>query len=66
MHWDTWILLAITMLCALVIAWSWLGFHRERLATRTPTLRLPLNGGGHLDLPATTHRHRPHHPRHRA
>ncbi|MEV6767990.1 hypothetical protein AB0N05_05080 [Nocardia sp. NPDC051030] len=51
MPWDTWALLSILALCSSVILWSCWGFYRDSHPAHTETLRLPLTGGGHVDLP---------------
>ncbi|MVU83047.1 hypothetical protein GPX89_38145 [Nocardia sp. ET3-3] len=51
MPWETWPLLAITVLCISVIIWSWWGFHSQAHPTESANLRLTVIGGGYLEVP---------------
>ncbi|MVU82302.1 hypothetical protein GPX89_34335 [Nocardia sp. ET3-3] len=65
MPWDAWALLSIIALCITVILWSCWGFYTDSHSKSPTSLRLPLAGGGHLDVPRSTghptgrHRSRP-------
>ncbi len=67
MPWDAWALLAIIALCTTVILWSCWGFYTDSRPPSPSPLRLPLTGGGFLDVPRTsnrpTGRHRSPHPK---
>lgn len=51
MPWDAWALLSIIALCTTVIAWSCWGFYTDSHLKSPGPLRLPLVGGGHIDVP---------------
>ncbi|WP_433564618.1 hypothetical protein ACQP1O_04435 [Nocardia sp. CA-151230] len=63
MAWDTWALLSILGLCVAVICWSAWGFYSDSHSGDSGTFRLPLAGGGYLDVPHppghSAGRHRP-------
>ncbi|MFD6354201.1 hypothetical protein [Nocardia tengchongensis] len=64
MPWDAWALLAIIALCTAITARTAVDSYRLSRESRPDTLRLPLSGGGHLDIPCPRTlppgRHRPH------
>lgn len=53
MLWDAWALLSIIALCTAVILWSCWGFYSDSHSTSPNTLRLPLIGGGYVDVPGS-------------